>query len=158
MEKTKRKFNLVDLVVVLALVAVLVFVALKFMPNDVETMDMNQYKVVFYTEESPNYALERIEIGNPVSDADHNYEMGEVTQEIETSESEGYVQTSDGKYVKAAKEGYSSAKVTFVGDGTDYKHGVKFDKGQYSVGQTVSIRVGNVKLYGRIYDIEKVEE
>lgn len=156
MEKTKKRFNLVDLVVILAIVAVVAFVVLKLSAGSINSAKTATYEVIFYTEESTDYSLERIEVGDPVCDADHNYVLGEVTKEIVTGESELQLETADGRYVKAPREGYSSAYITFTGEGTDYAFGAKFDKGQYSVGQTASIRVGDSKIYGRIYDIKKI--
>jgi len=157
MEKTKRKFNVVDLVVALAIVAVVAFVAFKLASAELHKEDMVMYEITFYTEESTDYSLERVEIGDDVCDETNNYVLGKVTKDIVTGESAAQLETADGRYVTAPREGYSSAYVTFRGEGIDYKHGAKFDKGQYSVGQTVTIRVGDSKLYGRIYDIKRVD-
>ena len=158
MEKTKRKFNLVDALVIIAIIAVLTFVFLKLKPtedNKEETAE-HQFQVVFYTGESPDFALDRIEVGDPVCDADNNIEFGEVTEKPELGAPEIYIETTDGKYIQVEKEGYSSAKITFQGKGTAYAYGVKFDFGKYSVGQSVSLRVGDTKLYGRVYDIQQL--
>ena len=157
MEKTKRKFNVVDLVVVLAVLAVVAFVAFKLVSAQIHKVETVKYEITFYTEESTDYSLERVKVGDEVCDESNNFVLGNVTKAPVMEESKTQLETADGRYVVAPREGYSSAYVTFVGEGDDYKHGAKFDKGQYSVGQTVTIRAGDAKLYGRIYDIKRVE-
>ncbi len=161
MEKTKRKFNLIDLFVVVAIVAVVAFVLFKLNPFDMFAVDTDgngpaTYEITFYTEESTTYSLERIEVEDLVSDESNNIKMGKVIEKPELKESEATLETADGRYVVAPREGYSSTYIKFVGEGVQYPHGAKFEKGQYSVGQTVTLRVGDSKVYGRIHDIKVV--
>lgn len=162
MEKAKKKFNFIDVLVVVAIVAVVAFVLIKLNPFDMFAVDTEgngpeTYEVTFYTEESTDYSLNRIDAGDPVCDESNNIIMGEVTKKPVLKPSEATIESADGQYVVAPRPGYSSTYITFVGEGTEYKHGAKFKNGQYSVGQTVTLRVGDSKVYGRIYDIKVVE-
>lgn len=161
MEKSKRKFNIIDFIVIAAIIAILAFVGIKLKNVIIENGSENSadvmYRITFYTDESTYFSLKRIENGDPVSDESNNYDMGYVTGTDIKDESEGTIETSDGRYVVAPKPGYGSGYVTFEGVGKEYKHGAKFDDGLYSVGQTITLRIGDSKIYGRIYDIEQVK-
>ncbi|MDY3302940.1 MAG: DUF4330 domain-containing protein [Clostridia bacterium] len=161
MEKSKKKFNIIDFIVIVAIIAVLVFVGIKLKGVITEkTEDANstvKYRLTFYTDESTYFSLKRIENGDPVCDESNNYNMGNVTRTDIKDESEGTLETADGKYVVAPKPGYGSGYITFEGIGKLYDHGAKFEDGLYSVGQTITLRVGDSKVYGRIYDIEQIQ-
>ncbi len=157
MEKKKIRFNWVDCIVVLALVAVVAFVGTKLSAGILDSSGGDaKYRITFYTEESTMYSLENVKTGDPVCDESNDVSLGSVTA-MEISEiSHAQLETSEGTYIEAARPGYGSGSVTFEGTGTEYSYGAKFDNSKYSVGQTVTLRVGSSKLYGRVKSIEKI--
>ena len=158
MEKKKFKFNFVDCVVILALVAVVAFVVLQLSNGILDASGGSAtYKITFYTEESTMYSLENVKEGDPVCDESNDVDLGKVVSISFTDKSHAQLETADGTYVEASRPGYGSGSVVFEGVGTAYQYGAKFDNSKYSVGQTVTLRVGSSKLYGRIKAIEVIE-
>lgn len=158
MEKKAHRFNLFDLVVILAVVAVIAFGAVKLTSNDrYSDTEKARYRVVFYTEEATDFSLARLENGKPVCDESNNIPMGTITDFTVDEQSYGQQVNSEGQYVTFPREGYGSAYITFEGEGDPYAYGAKFENGRYSVGQTVTIRAADAKFYGRIYDIQVIE-
>jgi len=160
MEKKKIKFNIVDFIVAILLIGVIAFVSFQLLSGKIETALSGgeaTYKITFFTEESTMYSLEAVKEGDDVSDEANDIAMGKVTQININEKSCAQLETADGTYVTAPREGYGSASVVFEGTGVKYNHGAKFDFGEYSIGQTVTLRVGKAKLYGRIRDIETVK-
>ncbi len=154
----KFKFNFVDLVVVLALIAVVAFVVLQLSNGILDSSGGSAtYKMTFYTEESTIYSLDNVKIGDPVCDESNDVSLGKVVSTEFSNESHAQLETADGTYVEAARPGYGSGSVVFEGEGTAYQYGAKFDNSKYSVGQTVTLRVGTSKLHGRIKAIEVIK-
>ena len=154
----KFKFNFVDLLVVLALVAVVAFVVLQLSNGILDSSGGSAtYKMTFYTEESTIYSLDNVKIGDPVCDESNDVSLGKVVSTEFSDKSHAQLETADGTYVEAARPGYGSGSVVFEGEGTAYQYGAKFDNSKYSVGQTVTLRVGTSKLYGRIKAIEVIK-
>ena len=158
MEKKKFKFNLVDCVVVVALVAVVAFVVLQLSSGILDASGgAATYRMTFYTEESTIYSLENVKTGDPVCDESNDVNLGTVISTDFSDESHAQLETADGAYVEASRPGYGSGSVVFEDEGTAYSFGAKFDNSKYSVGQTVTLRVGTSKLYGRIKAIEVIK-
>lgn len=158
MEKRKFKFNFIDFVVLAAIVAVVAFVVLKLSSGILDASGgVANYKMTFYTEESTIYSLENINIGDPVCDESNDVNLGSVVSTEFSDISHAQLETADGNYVEAARPGYGSGSIVFEGVGTAYSYGAKFDNSKYSVGQTVTLRVGTSKVYGRIKEIEVIK-
>lgn len=164
MEKKKIRFNVVDFVVIAAVIVVIAFSAFKLGGVIVEGIKKDKddkevfYRMTFYTEESTMYSLEEVELGDVVSDDTTGVEIGEVTKLDIKDESCAQIETAEGTYAVAPRPGYGSGSVVFEGEGLEYEHGAKFEYSVYSIGQTVTLRVGDAKLYGRIRDIEVIED
>ena len=158
MENKKFKFNLVDCVVVLALVAVVAFVVLQLSSGILDASGGSAtYRITFYTEESTIYSLDNVKTGDPVCDESNDVSLGKVVETEFSNKSHAQLETADGTYVEAARPGYGSGSVVFEGEGTAYSYGAKFDNSKYSVGQTLTLRVGTSKLHGRIKAIEVIK-
>ena len=158
MENKKFRFNFVDAVVILALVAVVAFVVLQLSNGILDASGSSAtYRMTFYTEESTMYSLENVKEGDPVCDESNDVDLGMVVSKEFTDKSHAQLETADGTYVEASRPGYGSGSVVFEGKGTAYQYGAKFDNSKYSVGQTVTLRVGSSKLYGRIKAIEVIK-
>ena len=79
-EKKKFKFNVIDAVVVVVIVAALCFAGYKLAiePNSKVNLQQNTYTVSFFCEEVPTFAAEAIQVGDPVSDEQKDVPLGEV--------------------------------------------------------------------------------
>ncbi len=157
MEKRKIKFNWIDCAVILAIVAVVLFVGTRLSAGILDSSDTSaKYRMTFYTEESTMYSLENIKLGDLVSEESNDVKLGNVTDIDIKDKSHAQIQTDNGTFVEAARPGCGSGAIVFEGTGTAYDHGAKFDNSKYSVGQTVTLRVGTSKVYGRIKAIERI--
>lgn len=157
MEKKRIRFNWVDCIVILAIIAVIAFVGTKLSSGILDNSGKDaKYRITFYTEESTMYSLENVKIGDPVCDESNDVSLGAVTDIDISDVSHAQLETSEGTYIEASRPGYGSGSVTFEGTGTEYAYGAKFDNSKYSVGQTVTFRIGTSKLHGRVKSIEKI--
>ncbi len=155
MEKKKFKFNLVDAIVILVIVAAVIFVGMKFFSGDIGTANSTQYKISFFCEEVPSFAAEVIKVGDYVTDDDKNSALG-VVETVNLGPSQTYADTSDGEKRLAPKEGYNSVEVVAVVDAQEFQHGIMVNAAKYGVGHSLTIRVGKAKIYGRVSGLEKI--
>lgn len=155
MEKKKFKFNIVDIIVVLVIIAAVVLVGSKFLSNDVGPTTNAQYKISFFCEEVPAFASELINEGDFVTDDDKNSALGTV-EKVTLGPSRTYATSSDGQIKLAPKEGYNSVEVTAIVDAQEFQHGIIVNAAKYGVGHSLTIRVGKAKIYGRVSGLEKI--
>ena len=155
MEKKKFRFNIVDIIVILVIIAAVVFVGSKFISNDVGSTTSAQYKISFCCDEVPSFAAETIEEGDFVTDDDKNSALG-VVEKVTLSPSRTYASTADGKWNLAPKEGYNCVQVTAVVDAQEFQHGIIVNAAKFGVGHSLTIRVGKAKIYGRVSGLEKI--
>ncbi len=160
-EKKKFKFNIIDAIVLVVLIAAICFVGYKlFFDRMGEGFNQNEqelsYTIEFFCEESPTFAAELVQIGDAVSDEYKDIPLGTVTS-VELAPSVSYATNAAGEYVASTKEGYSSVKITtdLTFEGAPYQHGFQIDVSKYGVGHTMTFRAGKAKLYGRISAIEQ---
>ncbi len=157
MEKKKFKFNLVDLIVVLIIVAAVAFVGIKFFGGGVGSTQTAQYKISFMCDEVPSFAAEAIEVGNLVTDDDKNSALG-VVEAVNLFPSRTYAQTDSGEFRLAPKEGFNSVEVVSVVTAQEFQHGIMVNASKYGVGHSLTIRVGKAKIFGRVSGLERIEQ
>lgn len=156
MEKRKFKFNLVDAIVLVVIIAVVAFVGMKFFSGDIGgTSASTQYKIKFYCEEVPSFAANVIQKGDPVTDDDKNSALG-IVEEVTVGPSATYADTSNGETLLAPREGYNSVEVVAIVDAQEFQHGLMVNAAKYGVGHSLTIRVGKAKIFGRVSGIEKI--
>lgn len=155
MEKKKFKFNLVDAVVILVIIAAVAFVGMKFFSGDIGPTNSAQYKISFMCDEVPSFAAEVIKVGDYVTDDDKNSALGMV-EAVNLGPSRTYAHTSEGENRLAPKEGFNSVEVVAVVDAQEFQHGIMVNAAKYGVGHSLTIRVGKAKIYGRVSGLEKI--
>jgi len=151
------KLSIVDIVIVLALIAIVAVAGYKFIRPDTAspfTTKTDEIRLQFYAEEVPEYAAKAIKVGDPAKESLQNAGFGHVS-DIKTDKSISWVDTDKGEYIAGTKKGYSSVVITLDGTGILSGNGVKIGNGQYYIGQTIVLYVGNSSLQGRISKIEK---
>lgn len=153
--KKKFKFNIIDLIVLIVIVAAVAFVVIKLSGGGLFGKDESTYIVKYFCDEVPDFAAEVIYVGDGVVDEQKDTDLGEVTS-VSLYPSRTYAQSADGEYKLAPKEHYNSVEVVTIVKGTDYDNGVIIDGSKYGVGHSLTIRVGKAKIYGRVSYIEKV--
>lgn len=158
MEQKKRKFNAVDLAVVLVLVAVVAFAAYRFFGGSsgkAATGQGEPYRITFLCSETPENVAEMISLGDTVTDDSCYMDLGKVV-DFKLDEARVYATTSDGKTVLSSKPGYKSVYVTVEAEGVADDNCVYVTGWALGCGHTMVIRVGYAKLYVWVYDMTPV--
>lgn len=159
-EKKKFKLNIIDIIVIIVLIAALAFAGFKLFIDRGDSSSIQDkelsYTLEFFCEESPEYAVNLVKVGDKLVDEYMDIPLGEVTK-VEVGPSVSYATDAEGNWNASAKPGYSSIKITTEVQfkGSDYAHGLQIDTFKYGVGHSMTFRVGQAKLYGRIAGIEK---
>lgn len=157
--KIKRKFTIIDFIIVLLIATAVLGVKYKFSKANAVTpfvAKMDKIQVSFFIEETPEFAAKAVKIGDPVRESIQNSNFGNVT-EIVVDESISWAKGEDGKFIASNREGYSSVSITMEANGLIGNNGVTIDKSVYYIGQTVTLYAGNSTFQnGRISDIKKI--
>lgn len=158
MEQKKFKFNVVDALIIIIIVAAVAVVGYKVVGNALFADNTNQaYEISFLCEEVPDFAASIIEVGDSVICEQTDNDLGIVTS-VTVEPSRTYVTTADGEVVMTGKEHYNCVTITAQVEAVKYEHGLMVDKAKYGVGHSITIRVGKAKIFGRVSGIEEIEK
>lgn len=156
-EKKKVKFNVIDAIVILVIVAAVALVGYKVVGGRIGGSDADTYTVKFSCDEVPDFAATIIQVGDEVVDEQKDVPLGTVT-DVKLDGSRTYTTTSDGDIRIVPKQYYYSVELTTTLKANEYEHGLMVNSSKYGVGHSITIRVGKAKIFGRVSYIEKVEE
>lgn len=160
MSKNKGvRFTLIDALVALAIIAVLAFVGYSFIkksPADTTSVTEKgeKYIMTFYVEEVPEFAAQKVEKGDKATDDVKSIPLGKII-DLKVDEAVVYNTDYQGNTVKSAKEGYNSMMITTEVEANEFEHGLSIWGQPYVVGTTMTMYMGEAKVYGRVYNIEK---
>ena len=163
MEKQKKlRFNIVDVIFILALLAGVAFVAMRLGGLDIVRQITGAsapepYVITFICEETPDYVAERIEIGDPATDDEVSMDLGTVV-DVQLSDALSYNPDYDGKLMRSAKEGYYCVRLMCQVRGAGNSNGVTVDGLALGVGHSMVVRAGEAKMYMVVCDIQKLSE
>lgn len=156
-KKVLGKFNWVDIIIVVAVIAAVGIVAYKFLkPAEVTNSAKTQkIEMEFFVEEAPDYSVDIVKEGDKVYDETKNCVLGNVVS-VEVGDSINYGVDDSGNFVKSSKEGYKSIRITTEVDGEMGENGVTVGVTRYGVGHTFTFYAGNAKLYGKVSAINPI--
>lgn len=161
MNKTKRKFNFIDVLILLIILSVVVFGFRKFKNSSTPGPTNNnsqKIKITYYIEEIPDYVAENIQVGDPVKEKIQSSNFGTIVDK-KVDDSVSWAKRDDGQFFRSSREGYNSLTITTEATGSLTQSGANIDKSVYYIGQTVAIFAGNSMLEtGRISGIELIED
>ena len=162
MEKQKKlKFNLVDVIFILVLLAGAAFVALRLGGLDVVARftgaHTEEYVITFVGTEAPDYVVDRLEIGAPVTDDSLDLNMGTLV-DFKAGPSLSSGTAADGHIVMSSREGYKSVYLMCKMNAADNGFGVTVDGQKLGVGHSMVVRAGDAKLWMVVYDIQKLDD
>ncbi len=158
MEKKKFKFNVVDALVVLLVVAVVLVVGIKLMGGAFGGgNEVAKYEISFLCEEVPEFAANVIEVGDKVTCEMSDNNLG-VVKELKIEPSRTYVTTDNGDVICTGKDFYNCVSITAEVIADEYEHGLKVKGAKYGVGHSITIRVGKAKIFGRVSGIELIDK
>lgn len=151
------KISIIDLLVVFVVLGLAAGVLYKYVKSDTPSVfnKPDTLETVIFVEESPEYSLNGINIGDPVREIVQGSYLGAITS-IKSDKSVSYSVNSDGEFVQSSKPGYVSLEITLKGEGIYGNGGVNFGGSLFYVGKYYEIKVGNAVVYGRLKDIRKI--
>ncbi len=155
--KTKRKFNIIDLIFIIIIVAAIVAVGIKFFGDASTSRSSGQYVITLHSDDVPDPALVPVVVGAKMTDETGDIYLGKVS-EVTTGDALVYTTNSDGEICTSPKEGYSSVdiKVTVTATGND--HFITVGGTKYCINHGFTARCGMSKVYLRITDIQPVSK
>ena len=158
MEKKKIRFNIIDAIIILAVVLLGAFVLMKLTnigSGMLETPDTKTYHITFYEKEVPTYVVENTHIGDSAYDDTDAVNLGKVIDIQHTP----YISVEyvDGKEVGLTSIDNNTAYITVEVQGSPNEHGVLVDGMLYGVGHTFVFRAGIAKYYLSVFSIEEVD-
>lgn len=160
-ENKKIKFNIIDAIVLVIVIAAIAFVGWHLLEGRNDTTgETVTYTISYFCEEVPDFAANAIYVNDPVSEEYTEAPLGYVT-DVKLSPSTSYTTDAQGNIHLASKEKYNSVELTTVlempkADAT-FAHGVQVDEAKLGVGHSITIRVGKAKVFGRVSGIEIAE-
>ena len=162
MENQKKlKFNLVDVIFILVLLAGAVFVALRLGGLDTVAQLTNPhsegYIITFIGTEVPDYVVDQLEIGASATDDPVNLDLGTVV-DFETGPARISSAAADGHLIISDREGYQTVYLMCKVSASDNGFGVKVDELNLGIGHSMVVRAGRAKLWMVVYDIQKLDD
>ena len=153
----KHKFNIIDLIFIVIVIAGLVFVGYKVIGHRAEAKLSEKYVITYYSLEIPEFLTQRIESGDLILDDADNTPLGTVIDK-KVEDSIVYTTNDDGQIVVSTKPNYKSIKIYGEVDASEFSNGIMVEGNKYGIGHTSTMRVGDTKLYMQISDIQKKSE
>ena len=160
MEKERKlKFNLVDVIFILVLLAGVVFVALRLGgKNVVPSSDASEeYIITYYIADSADYIVSHLRVGSALTDDSISLDLGTLV-DFETGPARINSTAADGHQVISDREGYSSVYLRSRVRATDNGFGVTVDGLKLQIGHSMVLRAQEVKLWVYVYDIQKLSD
>ena len=148
----KRKFNIVDLIFILVIVALIAVVAVKFITNARAKTASSDFTVVIHSDDVPVTAVEGFKVGDKVQD-DVGKEFGVIT-DIKTGEARVHYSDSEGHDVIGPKEDFVSIDITISCSGILNDHNLTVSGIKYNNNASYTFVCGMTKLWMRVTDIQ----
>ena len=162
MEKQKKlKFNLVDVIFILVLLAGAAFLALRLTGGLPGINSSNnggeEYIVTFYVSDSADYIIDHLQIGSPVTDDSITLNFG-ILVDFETGPAQITSTSADGRLIVSDREGYSSVYLMCRVRGADNGFGITVGSQKLGVGHTTVVRAREAKFWVTVYDIQQLSD
>lgn len=155
MNQKKVKFNIVDIIVILVLLAGAVFLAVRMFGGQEAVpapVAGKPYQVTFYAECVPEQVAASLQPNTQAVGTSVNMDLGKLV-DFSVGESVCYTTDSKGKIVQTTKPGHVSVTLVCQMDGTN--HGTGLQVGQYTlrVGSTMAVCCGLTEIEAMVLDI-----
>ena len=161
MSQKKVKFNIVDIIVILLLVAGIAFVGIKMLgggepaPTAPETTDGSTYQVTFYAECIPGYVADTLVKGSSAENSSRNMDLGTLV-DFTVAPSIIYSFDANGTCVQSEKPGYVSVTLVCEVTGTQQPTGLQVGQFMLNIGHSMGVRSGNTEINTIVRDIAPV--
>ena len=157
MNQKKAKFNIVDIIVILILLAGAVFVGIRMFGGQepAATADPatgSTYHVSFHAECVREDIAATLVQGSKAENASRNMDLGHLV-DFTIGESIVYTTDSNGNMIKTTKPGYVSVTLVCDPTGTQEPTGLLVGQFMLNVGHGMGVRCGNTEIYTTVVDI-----
>lgn len=153
MNLKKIKFNIVDAIIAVAIIAVIVFLGIKLWPGEDAPIAEVTAQITFYCEEVPDFAAKIIKEGDTASDQAKNISFGKITK-ITSENALIYTTDANGARMPYVKENVKNIKITSEVKASEFIHGIIIEGAKYSVGHSLTLYAGKTKIPAVISAIE----
>ena len=156
-ENKKRKFNILDLIIIVVFVLAVCFVGAKLLHIGEKDTPLQKFRITYYEEECPDFVPEHTHVGDALLDGKENLYLGTVTNiEVDESRTFHYNESTE-ETVVSSREGYCSVMITGEVEGTMTANGVVVGGELYAPGHTMVLYAGMGKYYLVVYEVEPVD-
>lgn len=161
MNQKKAKFNIVDIIVILVLIAGIAFVGVRMFggqePAAVsDPAAGNTYRVTFYAECVNEAVANTLVVGSKSENASRNMDLGTLV-DFTIGESVAYAADNNGKWIKSSKPGYVSVTLVCELTGIDQSTGLQVGQYMLNVGHSMGVRCGFTEINTFVLDIAAAE-
>ena len=155
MSQKKVKFNIVDILVILILIAGIAFVGVRMLgsqkPADA-LANSKTYHVTFYAGCVPEDVAATLVQDSACENADRTMDLGKLV-EFSTGESVTYTTDRDGEWVQSTKPGHVSVTLVCELAGSETPTGLRLGKFTLNVGQEMGVCCGMTQIQAAICGI-----
>ena len=160
MNQKKAKFNIVDIIVILILVAGIAFVGVRMFggeePTAADPTAGSTYHVTFHAECVREDVANTLVLGSKAENASRNMDLGTLI-DFSIGESIAYGTDSNGQVVQGTKPGYVSVSLTCELTGIDQSTGLQVGQFMLNVGHNMGVRCGFTELNMIVQNIAAAE-
>ena len=157
MNQKKAKFNIVDIIVILILVAGIAFVGVRMFGGEEPAVDANAgagstYHVTFHAECVREDVANTLVLGSKSENASRNMDLGTLV-DFTIGESVTYGYDSKGNCVASQKPGYVSVTLVCRVTGTQEPTGLQVGQFMLNIGHDMGVRCGNTEINTTVWSI-----
>ena len=161
MNQKKAKFNIVDIIVILILVAGIAFVGVRMFGGEEPAVEANAgagstYHVTFHAECVREDVANTLVLGSKSENASRNMDLGTLL-DFSIDEAIAYGTDSKGNVVQGTKPGYVSVTLTCALTGIDQSTGLQVGQFMLNVGHAMGVRCGFTELNMIVQNIAAAE-
>jgi hypothetical protein len=161
MNQKKAKFNIVDIIVILILVAGIAFVGVRMFGGEEPAVEANAgagstYHVTFHAECVREDVASTLVLGSKSENASRNMDLGTLI-DFSIDEAIAYGTDSKGNVVQGTKPGYVSVTLTCELTGIDQSTGLQVGQFMLNVGHSMGVRCGFTELNMIVQNIAAAE-
>ncbi len=157
--KIKGKFNIIDLLAIILIIAVVIGIAVRF--KSTVTTAVKSDEEFIYTvkvESVRDYTIEALKKGGKITDKKSEIDLGEIVA-VESEPSKIQTERADGKIIMADQPDRYTAIVTIKTHGKESDNSyITADSNELSVGRTTDVYSKYVHTSGKIMSVEKASE
>ncbi len=160
MEKQKKwRFNLIDVLFLVVVLAGVLFVALRMAgPDETAGGGPEDYYVITFTCDTvPSYLVDHLQLSAEVTDDGMKRSLGRVV-DIQRGPSVYYNTDSSGRLVKSSRDGYDSLLLMCCVKCADNGYGITVDELNLGIGHTITIRADGARISSAVYNIQKLSD